>query len=127
MIRCYFLNKYHLLKVDYIMLQEHHIEMREKLGIHIYFLGFKSMNKPIIIIICYIRKIISIEYVLIVFPLMINIRMSYVWIIICIWYNLKHFFIELNLHLCGLLCYNIFIHRLLRVRHRKMILHHTNI
>ena len=76
--RCDLLNNYHLLKVEYIMPQEHHLEMREKLEIHLYFLDFKSVNRPIIIIIFYICEIIPVEYVLIVFPLMINISMSYV-------------------------------------------------
>ena len=97
--------------------------MREKLEIHLYFLDFKSLNKPIIIIICYICEIIPVEYVLIVFPLMINISMSYVWIRIWLWYNLKRFVIELNLRLCGLLCYNIFIQKIPCVRNINMILH----
>ena len=109
------------------MLQEHHLEMREKLEIHLYFLDFKSMNKPIIIIICYICEIVPVEYFLIVFPLMINISMSYVRIRIWIWYNLKVFVIELNLHLFGLLCYKISIQKLFCVIHIKMILHLTNI
>ena len=76
--RCDLLNKHPLLKVEYIMLQEHHFEMKEKLEIHLYFLDFKSVNKPIVIIICYICEIIPVEYLLIVFPLMINISMSFV-------------------------------------------------
>ena len=31
--KCDFLNKYHLLGIEYIMLQEHHLEMRKKLEI----------------------------------------------------------------------------------------------
>ena len=60
------------------MLQEHHLEMREKLEIYSHFIDVKSVNNPIIIIICYICEIISVGYVLIVFPLMIILSMSYV-------------------------------------------------